>query len=89
MNLEKTRKQKIAYDRTVREIRDRFGSYALISHQVYLNSDKMLSGEAFRSWFVERRIPTHIVFVLYEIMDQEIDPLTLCPWLAEYVELKQ
>lgn len=88
MNLIKTRKQEQAYDRTVSEIRDRFGSYARIAHHVYLNCDKLLTGEAFRAWFAERRVPTHIVFVLYELMDCEIDPLTLAPWLAVHVEVK-
>ena len=88
MNLSKTRRQEQAYDKTVAQIRERFGSYAQIQHHVYLNCDKLLTGEAFRAWFTERRTPTHIVFVLYEIMDGEIDPLTMCPWLAKHVEMR-
>jgi hypothetical protein len=83
-----TRKQEQAYDRTVEKIRERFGSYNQIAHHVYLNSEKLHTGEGFRAWFAARRVPTHIVFSLYEIMDEEIDPLTLCPWLAEHVEMK-
>ena len=89
MNLKKTKKQEQAYDRAVAKIRDRFGSYSQIAHHVYLNCDKLLTGEAFRAWFAERRTPTHIVFVLYELMDEEIDPLAMCPWLTAHVELKE
>lgn len=89
MNLTKTKKQEQAYDRAVAKIRERFGSYAQIAHHVYLNCEKLHTGEGYRAWFAERRIPTHIVFSLYEIMDGEIDALALAPWLAEHVELKK
>lgn len=83
------KRQQAAYDKTVKQIHDRFGSYAQIAHHVFLNCEEHLTGEAFRTWFADRRVPTHIVFVLYEIMDFEIDPLTMCPWLAEHVTLKE
>lgn len=88
MNLEMTQKQEKAYDKTIVAIRAEIGSYHQIALRVMFNCGKEHTGEAFRTWFAQRRIPTHIVFSLYECMDYEIDPLTLCPWLAEYVELK-
>ena len=84
-----TKRQEQAYDRTIQQIRDRFGSYHQIAHHAYLNCDRLLTGQAWRTWFGDRRIPTTFVFVLYEIMDEEIDPLTLCPWLAKHVQLKE
>ncbi len=84
-----TKRQEQAYDKTVKQIRFRFASFAQIAHHVYLASDTLFTGEAIRTWFAERRVPTTIVFVLYEIMDEEINPLTLCPWLAEHVQLKE
>lgn len=89
LNINMTKKQEQAYDKTCVQVKDRFGSYAQIAHHVYLNCDRLLTGEAFRAWFAERRIPTHVAFVLYEIMDEEIDPLTLAPWLAVHVDLKE
>ena len=83
-----TKKQEKAYDKTIAKIRERYGSYASIAHHVYLNCDRLITGQGIRTWFGERRIPTTFVFVLYEIMDEEIDALTLCPWLAVHVELK-
>jgi hypothetical protein len=56
--------------------------------RILQNCGRELTGETIRSWFAERRVPTHIAFVLYEIMDFKIDPLTLAPWLAEHVVLK-
>ena len=88
MNMIKTRRQEQAYDKTVAKIRFRFGSHNSIALRIYGNCDRELTSETIRAWFAERRVPTHIAFVLYEIMDQEIDPLTLCPWLGEHVELK-
>jgi hypothetical protein len=41
-----------------------------------------------RNWFFTRTIPVDMAFVLYEICDHSIDPLTLAPWLNSYVELK-
>jgi hypothetical protein len=89
MNLIKTKKQEQAYDKTIAKIRDRFGSYHSIAVRVQINCGKEHTGQGFRQWIAERRIPTHIVFSLYEIMDEEIDPLTLCPWLGAYLELKK
>lgn len=53
-----------------------------------MNCGREVTGETVRAWFADRRVPTHIAFVLYEIMEYEINPLSLCPWLAEHVELK-
>jgi hypothetical protein len=89
MRYDLTKSQEKAYDKTVAKIRERFGSYHQIAHHCYLASDRLLTGQAFLTWFAERRIPTTFVFVLYEIMDYEIDALTLCPWLAEHVQLKK
>ena len=88
MDLKKTKRQEQAFDRTVRQIRDKLGSYHTIAIRVAFNCGKEHTGQGFREWFANRRIPTHIVFSLYEVMDQEIDPLTLCPWLAKHVEMK-
>jgi len=84
-----TKRQEQAYDRTAKKIHERFVSYAQIAHHVYLNCDQLFTGEAIRTWFAERRVPTTVVFVMYEIMDCEIDPLTLCPWLADHVALRE
>lgn len=88
MNLNMNHNQQRAYDKTIRLIRTRLGSYHSIALRVYNNCGKEHTGEGFRAWFIERRVPTHIAFSLYEVMDEEIDPLTLCPWLAEHVELR-
>lgn len=89
MNLIKTKRQEQAYDKTLAKIRDMIGSYHTIAVRVQMNCGKEHTGQGFRQWFAERRIPTHIVFSLYEVCDHEIDPLTLCPWMGEYVELKK
>ena len=89
MNLEMNKTQQKAYDRTTVQIRKAIGSYHQIALRVMFNCGKEHTGEAYRSWFAERRIPTHIVFSLYECMEERIDPLTLCPWLAEHVVLKE
>lgn len=83
-----TRRQEQAYDRTLRHIRERFGSYHTVALRIFSNCGRELTGETVRAWFAERRVPTHIAFVLYEIMDGDIDPLTLAPWLSEHVEMK-
>ena len=89
LKYELTHRQELSYDKTVKQIRDRFGSYHSIAVRVQMNCGKEHTGEGFRAWFANRRIPTHIVFALYEIMDEEINPLALCPWLAEHVQLKE
>lgn len=88
LNSELTRRQIAAYDRTILQIRDLFGSYHQIALRIYSNCGRDVTSETVRAWFAERRVPTHIAFALYEITDQAINPLTLCPWLAEHVELK-
>lgn len=87
MDLKMSKKQEKAYDKTIAKIRDRFGSYHSIAVRVQMNCDKEHTGQGFRQWFAERRVPTHIVFSLYEIMDEEIDPLTLCPWMAPHMKV--
>lgn len=89
MNLTMNKKQEAAYDKTLAKIRELIGSYHSIAVRVQINCGKEHTGQGFRQWFAERRIPTHIVFALYEITDEQIDPLTLCPWLAQYVEMKK
>lgn len=88
LNNNLTLRQSAAYDRTLKRIRAEFGSYHSIALRIYTNCGRELTGETVRAWFAERRVPTHIAFVLYEICDEEIDPLTLAPWLAEHVEMK-
>lgn len=80
--------QKRAYDRTTRTIRNLVGSYHSIALRIYTNCDREVTGETVRNWFFTRTIPVDMAFVLYEICDHSIDPLTLAPWLNSYVELK-
>lgn len=87
LNNAMTRRQEQAYDRTLKAVRERFGSYHTIALRIFTNCGRELTGETVRAWFAERRVPTHIAFVLYEICDGEIDPLTLAPWLAVHVTL--
>jgi hypothetical protein len=88
LNNELTRRQTAAYDRTLLQIRDQLGSYHTIALQIFRNCDREVTSETVRAWFAERRIPTHIVFALYEICSKSFDPLTLVPWLGSFVELK-
>ena len=87
MNLTMSKRQEQAYDKTLAKIRDKIGSYHTIAVRVQINCGKEHTGQGMRQWFSERRVPTHIVFSLYEIMDEEIDPLTLCPWMIPHVVL--
>lgn len=89
LNNHMTQKQQKVYDRTLNTVKQRFGSYHQIALRIYANCEREVTGETVRQWFFDRRVPTHIAFVLYEMMDEQIDPLTLCPWLAEHVELKR
>jgi hypothetical protein len=89
LNNEMTLRQAAAYDRTLRKIRKHFGSYHQIALRIYSNCEREVTGETVRQWFVDRRVPTHIAFVFYEMCDEDIDPLSLAPWLGEHVELKQ
>ena len=88
LNHKMTRRQEQAYDRTLTTVRNRFGSYHSIALRIYSNCEREVTSETVRTWFAERRVPTHIAFVLYEITDQAINPLALAPWLQEHVELK-
>ena len=83
-----TKKQQAAYDRTCQEIHERFGSNNAIAIQSHRITDTIITGETVRQWISERRIPAEFVFVLYELMDFEIDPLTLLPWLGKWVTVK-
>ena len=87
MNLTMTARQEREYDKTVAKIREYFGSYNSIALRVHYNCEKEHTGEGFRAWFHERRLPTHLAFSIYEIMEGGIDPLTLCPWMTKHVEL--
>ena len=83
-----TKKQQDLYDKTCAKIVEYFGStnaIAIRSHQI---TDEIITGETIRVWMRDRKIPAEFVFVLYELMKQEIDPLTLLPWLRRWVELK-
>ena len=82
------KKQQAEYDKTCQEIMDRFGStnaIAIRSHQI---TDDIITGESVRLWFRNRKIPTEFAFVLYQMMEKEIDPLSLVPWLKRWVEMK-
>jgi hypothetical protein len=82
------KKEQAEYDKTCQSILRRFGStnaIAIRSHQI---TDDIITGETIRLWFRDRKIPVEFAFVLYEMMDEEIDPLTLAPWLRRWVELK-
>ena len=89
LNNELTRRQIQAYDRTILQIRDFFGSYHSIALRIYSNCGREVTSETIRMWFAERRVPTHIAFVLYEVTDKAINPLALAPWLQEHVELTE
>lgn len=89
LNHNMTRRQEVAYDRTVEKIRDFIGSYHLIALRIYSNCGLEITPETVRAWFAERRTPTHIAFVLYEVCNEKIDPLTFAPWLARHVEMKE
>lgn len=83
-----TKKQQVLYDKTCAKIVEYLGStnaIAIRSHQI---TDEIITGETIRVWMRDRKIPAEFVFVLYEMMKREIDPLTLLPWLRRWVELK-
>jgi hypothetical protein len=84
-----TKKEKQEYDRTITKIRNHFGSYHQIALKCHQHSGTELTGESFRSWFTYRRVPTHIAFLLYEVTDYAIDPITLAPYLRDLVALKR
>ena len=88
LNNELTRRQIQAYDRTALAIRDEIGSYSSIALRIYTNCGREVTSETVRAWFSERRVPTHIVFALYEATNRIFNPLTLVPWLGQFVEVK-
>lgn len=82
-----TKNQQTQYDKTCETILDHFGStnaIAVRSHQI---TDDIITGETVRIWFRDRKIPAEFVFVLYELMEYEINPLGLLPWLQRWVTL--
>jgi len=82
------KKQQVEYDKTCKTIVDHFGStnaIAIRSHQV---TDEITTGETVRIWIRDRKIPAEFCFVLFEMMEYKIDPLTLLPWLRRWVTLK-
>ena len=82
-----TKNQQNQYDKTCKAIIDQFGSTNSIAIQSHQITDKIITGETVRIWIKDRKIPAEFVFVLYEMMDLEIDPLTLLPWLRRWVTL--
>lgn len=88
MNLNNlTVKQRSAYDRITKQIREEVGSYHTIALRIFMNCNREVTGETVRNWFFSRTIPVEMAFVLYEICDKTFDPLVLYPWLAEHVVL--
>jgi hypothetical protein len=88
LNNDLTRREIQSYDRTLLHIRDHVGSYSSIALRIYTNCGREVTSETVRAWFAERRVPTHIAFALFEICGKSFDPLTLAPWLKEFVEMK-
>jgi hypothetical protein len=83
-----TKKQQALYDKTCEQIRERYGSTHAIAVRSVMITDEVISGETVRTWFRDRTVPTDFAFVLYLMMDREIDPLALCPHLRRFVVLK-
>jgi hypothetical protein len=83
-----TRKQITQFDNTIDMVRSHLGSFHSIALRIYSFCDREVTGETVRNWFYSRSLPPEIAFALYEICDENIDPLTLVPWLQKYVELK-
>lgn len=82
------RKQQAQYDKTCAKILTHFGStnaIAVRSHQI---TGDIITSETVRVWIRDRKIPVEFCFVLYELMNSDIDPLTLVPWLRRWVVLK-
>ena len=89
MNLNNlTAAQKKAYTKTTDKIRGKLGSYHSIALRIFTNCGREVTGETVRNWFFTRTIPVEMAFVLYEVCNEEINPLSLHPWLADHVELK-
>ena len=82
------KRQQAVYDETCDHIRDTYGSYNTIAVRSVQITDEVITGETVRTWFLERKIPADFVFVLYQMMEQEIDPLSLLPWMRRWVTLK-
>ncbi len=82
-------KQQDEYDKTCRMMLAHFGSTNAIAIKSYQVTDEIITGETVRLWIRDRKIPAEFCFVLYKMMDQEIDPLTLLPWLRRWVTLKE
>jgi len=89
MNLNNMNKrQQAAYTKVCNQVRKRFGSYHSIALRMFVHTTEEITGETVRTWFLSHKIPTDYCFVLYQMMDRDIDLFALLPWMAEYVELK-
>lgn len=84
-----TKTQQAQYDRTCRAILDKIGSTNAIAIQSHPYTGEIITGETVRLWMRGRKIPAEFCFVLYQMMDCEIDPLTLLPWLRKWVVMKE
>jgi hypothetical protein len=84
-----TKNQQALYDKTCAQILERYGSTNAIAVRSVSITDDVITGETVRLWFRDRKIPTGFAFVLYVMMDRDIDPLTLCPHLRRFVTLKE
>ncbi len=83
-----TKNQQAQYDKTCQSILQKFGSTNAIAIRSVQITDGIITGETVRLWFRDRKVPPEFVFVLYEMMDEEIDPLSLLPWLRRWVVMK-
>ena len=89
MNLNNLNKrQQTAYNKVCTQVRVRYGSYHSIALRMFVHTDEEVTGETVRTWFLSQKIPVEYCFVLYEMMDREINLFDLLPWLENYAELK-
>jgi hypothetical protein len=79
-------RQRNRYDHICFEIRSTIGSFETIARKVSGLNGEEISGETIRRWFTDRSIPTEYCFVLYELMEQQINVFHLQPWLARYFD---
>lgn len=83
-----TKNQQALYDKTCKLIHDKYGSFNAIAVRSVQVTNEVITGESVRTWFANRKIPVEFAFALYEMMDEEIDPLALVPWLRRFVVMK-
>jgi hypothetical protein len=84
-----TKKEQAEYDKTCQLIVQHFGSTNAIAIRSHYYTDDIITGETVRIWIRDHKIPVEFAFVLYEMMDEKIDPLTLAPWLRQWVRLNK